>query len=97
LALSTIHAAKGLEWPIVFVAGFEEGLLPHARALNGLEVDSGPLEEELRLCYVAATRAIDRLYLTYAARRGGRSRVLPAAPSRFLRSIPAELVERRVA
>ncbi len=97
LALSTIHAAKGLEWPIVFVAGLEEGLLPHARALDGLEIDGGPLEEELRLCYVAATRAIDRLYLTYAARRGGQGRVMPAAPSRFLRSIPAELVERRVA
>jgi DNA helicase-2/ATP-dependent DNA helicase PcrA len=97
LALSTIHAAKGLEWPIVFVAGLEDGLLPHARALNGLEVDSGPLEEELRLCYVAATRAIDRLYLTYAARRGGHGRVLPSAPSRFLRSIPADLVERRAA
>ena len=98
LALSTIHAAKGLEWPIVFVAGLEEGLLPHARALEGLEVvDGGPLEEELRLCYVAATRAIDRLYLTYAACRGGQGRVMPAAPSRFLRSIPAELVERWVA
>jgi len=97
LALSTIHAAKGLEWPVVFVAGLEEGLLPHARALDGLEINAGPLEEELRLCYVAATRAIDRLYLTYAARRGGQGRVLPAAPSRFLRSIPAELVERRVA
>ena len=79
------------------MAGLEEGLLPHARALDGLEMDGGPLEEELRLCYVAATRAIDRLYLTYAARRGGQGRVLPAAPSRFLRSIPAELVERRVA
>jgi len=97
LALSTIHAAKGLEWPVVFVAGLEEGLLPHTRALDGLEVDGGPLEEELRLCYVAATRAIDRLYLTYAARRGGQGRVMPAAPSRFLRSIPAQFVERRVA
>jgi DNA helicase-2/ATP-dependent DNA helicase PcrA len=55
------------------------------------------LEEELRLCYVAATRAIDRLYLTYAARRGGHGRVLPSAPSRFLRSIPVELVDRRAA
>jgi DNA helicase-2/ATP-dependent DNA helicase PcrA len=97
LALSTIHAAKGLEWPIVFVAGLEEGLLPHARALDGLEVDGRPLEEELRLCYVAATRAIDRLYLTYSASRGTQGRILPAAPSRFLRSIPAELIERRVA
>jgi DNA helicase-2/ATP-dependent DNA helicase PcrA len=86
-----------LEWPVVFLAGLEEGLLPPARALDGLEVDGGPLEEELRLCYVAATRAIDRLYLTYAARRGGQGRLLPAAPSRFLRSIPAEFVERRVA
>jgi DNA helicase-2/ATP-dependent DNA helicase PcrA len=97
LALSTIHAAKGLEWPVVFVAGLEEGLLPHARALDGLEGEGGSLEEELRLCYVAATRAVDRLYLTYASRRPGHGQALSATPSRFLRGIPAELVERRVA
>jgi len=97
LALSTIHAAKGLEWPVVFVAGLEEGLLPHARALDGLEGEGSPLEEELRLCYVAATRAVDRLYLTYASRRPGHGQALSATPSRFLRGIPNELVERRVA
>ena len=97
LALSTIHAAKGLEWPVVFVAGLEEGLLPHARALDGLEGEGSPLEEELRLCYVAATRAVDRLYLTYARRRPGHGRAFSSAPSRFLRGIPDDLVERRAA
>ncbi|MDO8613269.1 MAG: ATP-dependent helicase, partial [Dehalococcoidia bacterium] len=97
LALSTIHAAKGLEWPVVFVAGLEEGLLPHARALDGLEGEGSPLVEELRLCYVAATRAVDRLYLTYASRRPGHGQALSATPSRFLRGIPGELIERRVA
>jgi DNA helicase-2/ATP-dependent DNA helicase PcrA len=97
LALSTIHAAKGLEWPVVFVAGLEEGLLPHARALDGLEGEGGALEEELRLCYVAATRAVDRLYLTYASRRPGHGQALAATPSRFLRGIPGGLIERRVA
>ena len=97
LALSTIHAAKGLEWPVVFVAGLEEGLLPHARALDGLEGEGSPLEEELRLCYVAATRAVDRLYLTYAARRPSHGQALSATPSRFLRGIPGELLERRAA
>ena len=97
LALSTIHAAKGLEWPVVFVAGLEDGLLPHARALDELETEASPLEEELRLCYVAVTRAVDRLYLTYARRRPRNGKTLAAEPSRFLRRIPRELLERRAA
>jgi len=97
LALSTIHAAKGLEWPVVFVAGLEEGLLPHARALDGLEGEGSALEEELRLCYVAITRAVDRVYLTYARRRPGNGRTLSTMPSRFLRRIPDELLARRAA
>ena len=97
LALSTVHAAKGLEWPVVFVAGLEDGLLPHARALDELEGDGGPLEEELRLLYVAVTRAVDRLYLTYARRRTSQGRPLAASPSRFLRHLPTDLVERRAA
>jgi DNA helicase-2/ATP-dependent DNA helicase PcrA len=90
LCLSTIHAAKGLEWPVVFVAGLEEGLLPHARALNSEE---GAVEEELRLCYVAVTRAVDRLYLSYARRRPGRGRTFWSSPSRFLQHIPPECFE----
>ncbi|MDP2949772.1 MAG: UvrD-helicase domain-containing protein [Chloroflexota bacterium] len=97
LALSTIHAVKGLEWPVVFVAGLEDGLLPHARALDGLEGEGSALEEELRLCYVAVTRAVDRVYLTYARRRPGNGRSLAAMPSRFLRRMPIDLLERRAA
>jgi DNA helicase-2/ATP-dependent DNA helicase PcrA len=65
--LLTIHAAKGLEWPIVFVAGLEEGTLPHERSLPTIE----GIEEERRLCYVALTRAGEQLYLSWAAKRGG--------------------------
>jgi DNA helicase-2/ATP-dependent DNA helicase PcrA len=97
LALSTIHAAKGLEWPVVFVAGLEDGLLPHARALDELDSEGSPLDEELRLCYVAVTRAVDRLYLTYTRQRPRNGKVAPAEPSRFLRRIPHELLERRAA
>ncbi len=78
--LLTIHAAKGLEWPVVFVAGLEEGTLPHERSLAS---EQG-IEEERRLCYVALTRAGERLYLSWAARR---SRGKPLAVSRFLTEI----------
>jgi DNA helicase-2/ATP-dependent DNA helicase PcrA len=97
LALSTIHAAKGLEWPVVFVAGLEDGLLPHARALDGIDGEDSPLEEELRLCYVAITRAVDRLYLTYARRRPANGRDVSRVPSRFLKRISDDLLERRAA
>lgn len=96
LTLSTIHAAKGLEWPVVFVVGVEEGLLPHVRALGrGGEAGNGDgeaIEEELRLCYVAVTRARERLYLTAARHRAGAGGTAAVTPSRFLGCLPAALV-----
>ncbi len=80
VTLMTLHMAKGLEFPVVFLCGLEEGVFPHNRAL----VDPSEIEEERRLCYVGVTRAIDELYLTYAKRRTtfGSSYLHP--PSRFL-------------
>ena len=92
VTLITLHAAKGLEFRVVFMAGLEEGLLPHARALE-TEGDE-ELEEERRLAYVGMTRAKERLFLTHAmsrAFRGGPGFI--AVPSRFLLDIPAELLE----
>ncbi|HNP73465.1 MAG TPA: UvrD-helicase domain-containing protein [Kouleothrix sp.] len=85
--LLTIHSAKGLEWPIVFVAGLEEGTLPHERSL----VSPEGIEEERRLCYVALTRAGERLHLSWSA---GRVRGAQAKPSRFLAEIEAYGKER---
>ncbi len=84
VTLITLHAAKGLEFPVVFMAGMEEGLLPHIRALD----DPAQMEEERRVCYVGMTRAKERLYLTRARRRFlyGNERANPA--SRFLADIP---------
>src|SRR5215208_3199857 len=85
----TLHNAKGLEFPVVFTIGCEDGVFPHSRA-----IESGDLEEERRLCYVGMTRAKRQLYLTYARTRmlyGGRDWNLP---SRFLEEIPAELTDR---
>jgi DNA helicase II / ATP-dependent DNA helicase PcrA len=86
--LMTLHAAKGLEFPVVFITGMEEGLLPHTRSLE----DPDEMAEERRLCYVGITRAKDRVFLTYAFRRTmwGSSDV--ATPSRFLSDIPTQLV-----
>lgn len=89
LTLMTMHAAKGLEYPAVFMVGMEEGLFPHSRALLSTE----ELEEERRLCYVGITRAKEHLYLTYARRRlyfGTRTNNLV---SRFLAEIPENLLE----
>ena len=87
--LMTLHAAKGLEFPAVFLCGMEEGLFPHQRSVE----DHARLEEERRLCYVGMTRAMRRLYLTNAeSRRLHRQESYPS-PSRFLREIPADLVE----
>lgn len=86
--LLTIHAAKGLEWPIVFVCGLEEGTLPHERNLLSPE----GIEEERRLCYVALTRAAERLYLSWSS---GRGRGQPSKRSRFLAEIEAYGRERR--
>ncbi|TMF27589.1 MAG: hypothetical protein E6I28_03185 [Chloroflexi bacterium] len=91
--LITMHAVKGLEFPIVFLTGMEEGVFPHMRAIDsGSEAE---LEEERRLCYVGITRAKDRCYLTYARRRTlfGRTNMNP--PSRFLMELPSEGVELR--
>ena len=89
VTLMTLHNAKGLEYPIVFVAGCEEGVFPHQRAL-----DEGEIEEERRLFYVAVTRAMNDLYLTYARRRTVFGTPSYALSSRFLDEIPAELAER---
>ena len=86
VVLMTLHAAKGLEFPVVFLAGLEEGVFPHARA-----VEQGQLEEERRLCYVGMTRAKERLYLTHAGVRALYGEPRPTLPSRFLREIPPEL------
>jgi DNA helicase-2/ATP-dependent DNA helicase PcrA len=80
--LLTIHAAKGLEWPVVFVTGMEEGTLPHERSLG----DSASIEEERRLCYVAITRAGQQVYLSRAE---SRSKGKSLKPSRFLDEIVA--------
>jgi DNA helicase-2/ATP-dependent DNA helicase PcrA len=86
--LITLHQAKGLEFPVVFIVGMEEGLLPHIRSMD----DPAQLEEERRLCYVGVTRAKDRLYLFRAFRRGFRGGSEPSLPSRFLSDIPRKLV-----
>lgn len=91
VSLLTMHNAKGLEFPYVFIAGMEEGLFPHSRSRENEE----QLEEERRLCYVGMTRAMKRLYLTSARmrRKYGGSPPEPCQPSRFLEEIPTSLVE----
>ncbi|MGZ6256307.1 MAG: ATP-dependent helicase, partial [Candidatus Limnocylindria bacterium] len=89
VTLITLHAAKGLEFPIVFIVGLEEGLLPHRRALE----DDRELEEERRLAYVGMTRAKDRLYLVHANHRSTWGVGAASEPSRFLAELPAELLE----
>jgi DNA helicase-2/ATP-dependent DNA helicase PcrA len=87
--LMTLHSAKGLEFPVVFMAGMEEGLFPHKRSLD----DPGGLEEERRLCYVGTTRAMSRLYLSYAEQRRMHGTEIYAQASRFLSEIPDEYIE----
>ena len=94
VTLMTVHTAKGLEFPVVFVTGMEDGTFPHQRSLG----DESELEEERRLAYVAITRARERLYLTRAAVRSAWGTPQEMPPSRFLDDIPAELLDvRRVA
>jgi len=88
--MMTMHAAKGLEFPLVVIAGLEEGLFPHSRSSE----DEDELEEERRLCYVGMTRAQSQLVLTSAARRRVFGEYQSTEPSRFLDEIPAELIER---
>jgi DNA helicase-2/ATP-dependent DNA helicase PcrA len=88
VTLMTLHNAKGLEYPIVFIAGCEDGVFPHSRAL-----DEGGLEEERRLFYVGLTRAMRQLYLTYARRRSAFGAQSYGLRSRFLDEVPGELTE----
>lgn len=88
VALMTMHSAKGLEFPAVFIVGLEEGLTPHRTAFG----DAADIEEERRLCYVAATRAKDMLYLTRACRRAVLGTFQNQVASRFLNEIPSDLL-----
>jgi DNA helicase II / ATP-dependent DNA helicase PcrA len=87
--MMTLHSAKGLEFPVVFLCGLEDGLFPHQRSI----LDVQGLEEERRLCYVGTTRAMRQLYLTFAEQRRMHGMDSYGAPSRFLAEIPAELIE----
>lgn len=87
--LMTLHSAKGLEFPVVFIAGVEEGLFPHRMSLE----EPGRLEEERRLCYVGVTRAMRKLYLTHAEIRRMHGKETYQRPSRFLRELPQSLLE----
>ena len=87
--LMTMHSAKGLEFPLVFLAGMEDGLFPHMMSME----EPGRLEEERRLCYVGVTRAMQQLYLTYAESRRINGRESFNHPSRFISEMPADLIQ----
>ena len=87
--LMTLHSAKGLEFPLIFLCGMEEGLFPHQRSVD----EPGRLEEERRLCYVGITRAMQSLYLTYAEQRRLHGMDNFSQPSRFIAEIPNDYVE----
>jgi DNA helicase-2/ATP-dependent DNA helicase PcrA len=89
VSLMTVHTSKGLEFPLVFLTGLEEGIFPHQRSLE----DDSAIEEERRLCYVAVTRAMRRLYLSRVRRRRLSGQELPGIPSRFLRDMPTDTIE----
>jgi DNA helicase-2/ATP-dependent DNA helicase PcrA len=89
VTLMTVHSAKGLEFPIVFLVGLEDGIFPHARSIN----DPNELEEERRLAYVAITRAENVLYITHSMRRRVYGEEMAAEPSQFLNEMPLELIE----
>lgn len=88
VVLMTLHSAKGLEFPVVFLAGMEEGLFPHSRSL----LENSELEEERRLCYVGITRARKRLYVTHANQRVMYGSYTSSVPSRFLLEFPTEMI-----
>ena len=88
--LMTIHASKGLEFPVVFIAGAEEGIIPHARSIEESEDN---IEEERRLFYVAITRARDKLFISSCRKRRKMQNTVECTPSRFMDEIPANLVE----
>jgi len=89
IQLMTLHSAKGLEFPLVFITGFEENLFPHRLSIE----EPGQLEEERRLCYVGMTRAMEKLYIIYAEMRNLHGNETFNPPSRFLREIPPELTQ----
>jgi len=89
IQMMTLHSAKGLEFPVVFLAGMEDGLFPHQRSV----ADLSSLEEERRLCYVGTTRAMQRLYITYAEQRRLYGVDTYGQPSRFIGELPTELLE----
>ncbi len=88
VTLMTLHAAKGLEFPTVFMIGMEEGLFPHSRTL----MDRAELEEERRLCYVGVTRAKEKLYLTHARRRLYFGQKTTSIVSRFILELPEDVI-----
>jgi DNA helicase-2/ATP-dependent DNA helicase PcrA len=90
VTLVTLHQAKGLEFPVVFIVGVEDGILPHFKSF----ADPEQMEEERRLCYVGVTRAKQRVYLVYAFRRSLMGSSAPSTPSRFLGDIPRHLIAR---
>jgi len=92
VTLMTLHASKGLEFPVVFIVGMEEGLFPHSRSL----LDRNELEEERRLCYVGITRAKEKLFLTYARKRLFQGMTSSNTASRFLMDLPKELISGKV-
>ena len=94
VTLMTLHTAKGLEYPIVFMVGMEDGILPHARSIES--GDAEDMEEERRLCYVGVTRAKKRLYLLHAYQRSLWGSTEIQTPSRFLEEIPARLLTGKV-
>ncbi|HEX6730456.1 MAG TPA: UvrD-helicase domain-containing protein [Pyrinomonadaceae bacterium] len=89
VTLMTAHSAKGLEFPVVFIVGLEDGLFPHSRSAT----DPAELEEERRLCYVAMTRAQEYLYVTHAMKRRVYGEELASEPSQFLNEMPIDLIE----
>jgi len=88
VTLITLHQAKGLEFPVVFMVGMEDGILPHIRSFD----DPDQMEEERRLCYVGVTRAKQKVYLVHAFRRSLMGRSMVGQPSRFLSDIPQHLI-----
>lgn len=95
VTLSTLHGAKGLEFPVVFLIGIVEGQLPHSRTTDPKISEAAPtdVDEERRLFYVGVTRARDRLYLSTFKRKMLRGKVMPVVPSRFLEGLPEDAIE----
>lgn len=95
VTLSSLHGSKGLEWPVVFLIGINEGTLPHMRTIDPKASEAAPtdVDEERRLFYVGVTRARDRLYLSRFMRREVRGKELPTTPSRFLTGLPEDILE----